>query len=127
MITDTSDIEALKETFPSNSEEEIAQALENTSSRNEAAEKLLAAESSSEPIDGICRYVIQTQRKGGELRYHLTCGNQNIEGLTFVCMVPEKCPYSSIDGIGDFLEWAGSEMPKTSRKCMKLSCNFHRG
>ena len=38
-------VEALKETFPSNSEEEIAKALENTSSRNEAAEKRLAADS----------------------------------------------------------------------------------
>lgn len=68
LTTEASDIEALKETFPSNSEEEIAQALENTSSRNEAAEKLLAADSSREPIHGICRYVIETGRKGRELR-----------------------------------------------------------
>lgn len=65
---EASDIEALKETFLSNSEEEIAQALENTSSRSEAAEKLLPADSNREPIDGICTYVIQTGRKGGELR-----------------------------------------------------------
>ena len=65
LTIETSAIEALKETFASNSEEEIAQALENTSSRNEAAEKLLAAFLSSEPSGGICRYVIQTGRKGG--------------------------------------------------------------
>lgn len=88
-------MEALKETFPSNSEEEIAQALENTSSRNEAAEKLLAADSSSEQIDGICRYVIQTGRKGGELRCHLTCDNKDIKAWTFIFTVSGQCPYPS--------------------------------
>ena len=44
----------MKETFPTNTEEEIIQALENAGSRNGAAEKLLATELSSEPIDPIC-------------------------------------------------------------------------
>ena len=43
LTIEASAIEGLKETFPSNSEEEIAQAFENTSSTNEAAEKRLAA------------------------------------------------------------------------------------
>jgi len=55
----------LKETFPANTEEEIIQALENAGSRDGAAEKLLATELSSEPIDPICRYVVQRREREG--------------------------------------------------------------
>ena len=44
----------MKETFPTNTEEEIIQALENAGSRDGAVQKLLATELSSEPIDPIC-------------------------------------------------------------------------
>ena len=122
LTIEASAIEALKETFPSNSEEEIAQALENTSSRNEAAENLLAAFSSSEPSDGICRYVIQTERKGGQLRYHLTCENKPYWSLDIHLHGSRKCPYSTIEGIGNWdWGWEGSQRPKTLSKCMKLN------
>jgi len=53
--TEGSGVQVLKETFPTNTEEEIIQALVNAGSRDGAAEKLLATELSSEPIDPICR------------------------------------------------------------------------
>lgn len=65
LITEASDVQVLKETFPRISEEEIVQALESAGSRNEAAEKLLPPELSSEPTDVICRYVIQKGKREG--------------------------------------------------------------
>ena len=58
MIVTAHDVQALKETFPIKTEEEIVQALASAAgSRNEAAEKLLAAGLSSEHTNQISRYV----------------------------------------------------------------------